>query len=642
MVDRTRQYSASLETPTVRSHSPYCEATGPIVDEGFVSARIRELQKVYNQTWTPTQSHSPMSPCPIYPKLQKYEFSSRAEPNESPTGPSATRTHELTGSNRRPSLRSSHVSARYFKNSESLGASNRSVDDVEPTKIRWPGYRKLIRRGYGTSAGNLTESLEEPAPSFSTLRTAGIHRGNESPTNRRTFPQADQGLGEDRIEMPKADVGRRWSNATRFAAKNRNESQERLGFTCKHPASISPPDERKGISDHLQDQSADIAPLQVTKPLCKSPVGQSVVHNQSRAYAESSSVSVQEHETPRQKDDLGLASSPTPSIAHEDTAEHSAWNSPPNYQQTGSPPRASRSKGGYGDLVKAHAHSQLLDTVNVSSDAEARHYAEAPAGNSSDLSRTSSRAEMGNLRRQSLPAKLGGSTRHQSNASSKAPSVLSSTRSSSLWKKWRSWKLVLVDKPPSSQASSDRSKDSSLSSVNEAMDQPHDIAQTNPNLDLPFPDPQRTINTSSTHHLPKLSREGEIDETEAPKPVESAPKSQPHQFSETAPEPSKVDTRQGNEAVAANMTSKASDTISAKDQPSKLVATFPLDASLLESNTTLFRDGGDDNGDDESAGSMEGGKGRRIKNIQIVISFDEMADLVIEAHLKGNKKQTAR
>ena len=56
---------------SVRIHSPYCEATGPIVQEGFVASRVRALQGLQIQSPRPSiHSHSPLTPCPI-PKTAK-------------------------------------------------------------------------------------------------------------------------------------------------------------------------------------------------------------------------------------------------------------------------------------------------------------------------------------------------------------------------------------------------------------------------------------------------------------------------------------------------------------------------------------------------------------------------------------------
>ncbi len=47
-----------------RNHSPFCESNGPIVQEGFVAARIRVLQELQAQAQAGNRSHSPMIPCP--------------------------------------------------------------------------------------------------------------------------------------------------------------------------------------------------------------------------------------------------------------------------------------------------------------------------------------------------------------------------------------------------------------------------------------------------------------------------------------------------------------------------------------------------------------------------------------------------
>lgn len=61
-----------LPDPIPREHSPYCEATGPIVGEGFVASRIREFQNLH-QNHHERRSHSPMTPCPVPAWLPIYE-----------------------------------------------------------------------------------------------------------------------------------------------------------------------------------------------------------------------------------------------------------------------------------------------------------------------------------------------------------------------------------------------------------------------------------------------------------------------------------------------------------------------------------------------------------------------------------------
>ena len=65
----------SPEKPTVRGHSVYCQATGPIVEEGFVAARIQTLQLIQNESNGRLRSHSPMTPCHL-PFVEMFEAKS--------------------------------------------------------------------------------------------------------------------------------------------------------------------------------------------------------------------------------------------------------------------------------------------------------------------------------------------------------------------------------------------------------------------------------------------------------------------------------------------------------------------------------------------------------------------------------------
>ena len=58
--ERTPKMPASRRSIT-RNHSPYCESTGLMVQEGFVAARVRALQGFSNQAQI---AHSPLTPCP--------------------------------------------------------------------------------------------------------------------------------------------------------------------------------------------------------------------------------------------------------------------------------------------------------------------------------------------------------------------------------------------------------------------------------------------------------------------------------------------------------------------------------------------------------------------------------------------------
>ena len=60
----TQERTPKTPRSIVRNHSPYCESTGPIVQEGFVAARVRALQGFSDQAQTLHRSHTPITPCP--------------------------------------------------------------------------------------------------------------------------------------------------------------------------------------------------------------------------------------------------------------------------------------------------------------------------------------------------------------------------------------------------------------------------------------------------------------------------------------------------------------------------------------------------------------------------------------------------
>ena len=62
----TKEQTPKTPRSIVRNHSPYSESTGPIVQEGFVGARVRALQGFSDQTQNATRSPYPLTPCPLH------------------------------------------------------------------------------------------------------------------------------------------------------------------------------------------------------------------------------------------------------------------------------------------------------------------------------------------------------------------------------------------------------------------------------------------------------------------------------------------------------------------------------------------------------------------------------------------------
>ncbi len=83
----------------MREHSAYYEATGPIVQEGFVAARVRALQQLKGEGNCTFLSHSPITPCPR-PWAQTPEDHSHPRHAFTPTPESvASRRSEIDTSN---------------------------------------------------------------------------------------------------------------------------------------------------------------------------------------------------------------------------------------------------------------------------------------------------------------------------------------------------------------------------------------------------------------------------------------------------------------------------------------------------------------------------------------------------------------
>lgn len=56
MTPQQRQASAARDSTPIRTHSPYSEAEGPIVDRGYVEARVRAIEGDFKQLWVPSTS----------------------------------------------------------------------------------------------------------------------------------------------------------------------------------------------------------------------------------------------------------------------------------------------------------------------------------------------------------------------------------------------------------------------------------------------------------------------------------------------------------------------------------------------------------------------------------------------------------
>lgn len=109
----TKEQAPKTPRSIVRNHSPYSESTGPIVQEGFVAARVRALQGFSDKTKNATRSPYPLTPCPlhVYKSRNPTRPSFAFKPQEQHPFPGTTMPRRSTISDRRTGI----PSATLFK-----------------------------------------------------------------------------------------------------------------------------------------------------------------------------------------------------------------------------------------------------------------------------------------------------------------------------------------------------------------------------------------------------------------------------------------------------------------------------------------------------------------------------------------------
>ena len=154
-----------------RSHSPYCQATGPIVQEGFVKSRIQDLQEVYDQSWVTPRSHSPMDPCP-----------DRGGPEESEHCCSS-RSREMSGSTTDLYSRSAESLADNLAKQAQYGKANVHRRNHHSHRTSGESDTTRTQRRQGVMQYNRQESLAKehsrPASDARSSENSAWHAGSQ-------------------------------------------------------------------------------------------------------------------------------------------------------------------------------------------------------------------------------------------------------------------------------------------------------------------------------------------------------------------------------------------------------------------------------------------------------------------------------
>ncbi|MCJ1287109.1 hypothetical protein MMC26_006457 [Xylographa opegraphella] len=192
----------SLGHSVVRHHSPYCEATGPIVEEGTVAARIQALQNATRDNLDVVRSHTPVTPtppCKLIPDWRSHSVLGSRSPdrqnspkshaqladyilNDSPQHgeeivPDVVRNHSIVIS----------TSALRHKNTAVLGHGSKTPPDIErpkKTALQSQSAAPLPRLSRETS---WKQTIKQNVAARSG-KAIGDNTGSPEPTTARPTP----------------------------------------------------------------------------------------------------------------------------------------------------------------------------------------------------------------------------------------------------------------------------------------------------------------------------------------------------------------------------------------------------------------------------------------------------------------------
>ena len=227
---RTREWRpntpASQKSP-VRYHSPYCEATGPIVQDGFVASRIRTLQALSNHEFKPIRSHSPMLECP-QPWQHNHE-------HDTPPTPGSPAKSSVEG----------HDGPKYETNHEDYGnaLSNRSQEQCNQVSVQMMGRsdavpaQRLVDLRLQAHQDHAPIELPEPCAPRSPHGDAVAIEG--STTIGRRTPSEDGILSPRAIPASLAEPSKGWRDMSQTGSYDNDNS---------HNQNLRP---RRSIADRL-------------------------------------------------------------------------------------------------------------------------------------------------------------------------------------------------------------------------------------------------------------------------------------------------------------------------------------------------------------------------------------------------------
>lgn len=227
---KTREWrpnTPAWEKSPVRYHSPYCEATGPIVQDGFVASRIRTLQALSNHEYKPIRSHSPMLECP-QPWQHNHE-------HHTPPTPGSPAKSGVEG----------HDRPKSKKNNDDSGnaLSNRSQEQFNQASVQMIGLSDAVPAQRLTDlrlqAHQNLSPIELPEPSAPRSPHSDAVAIEDSSTVGRRTPSEDGILSPRAIPASLAEPSKAWRDISQAGSCDHDNS---------HNQNLRP---RRSIADRL-------------------------------------------------------------------------------------------------------------------------------------------------------------------------------------------------------------------------------------------------------------------------------------------------------------------------------------------------------------------------------------------------------
>lgn len=627
MQARQHDSEASPSKSSIRSHSPYCEATGPIVEEGFVAAQVRAFQEAHSQAWISSRSHSPMIPCSVNQKLQKYEsyytpksqaiFSARRRSLNLSTDSFANGVTKQIW-NDPPRARRKYCLSDRFSN-EPNGVSHRKSQRAKGTafsKATLPQNFKTGQKTEKASSGDVSRlaQIDVSNPQTTTSANSHVLSGSRSDGNTPPFYSIKEenqllgvGVAEQLAKMtdspPKTPKG-----PTEFSYFSGHTSQPLLGSTERLKAS----QERSPHSSLSSNLSS------------KSTVRNAAVSLQSVIDDESAPVS---NSPRRRKYQIRRKSKHLESsyVSHAMLAGDGELDNNRSTKKPISLPK--RIRRAWTFQYPPRSKCKNLDPVKLRS---------LSAGHDSNCYKSKTLVHVSQFPslRGNLSPRSFSEAKHVVNPSSKESnkpsSIQSETQSEQTKKKWRWWKLVLVNKEPIDQGILKKAPTISASVTGEsrseqAIDSPNsykDIPQKHQRL--------QAQNRVMMHSLAECGYEDEIKDKRALDSTDKTSGNERDMLSKVA-ESSPTE----NKSLCSALIEQGLNTPEVRFQniQSEWIAALPFEEPLQASDDVSEARLRSDSLS-EFVGHEHRVRGNRIKRVQVIVSFDGAADLLVEARLE--------